>query len=156
LLTAISVTPLLVMLVIAAASVQENSGARRLPCPLYPNGVVAYAATVHEACALSPGDALLALEIQGRKAQVESATDVDRTLTNSLTAYLIVRESGAYAERRVAIETVAVSWEASYAQLAASAGLAALLIIFVLLTAVRADVSASLPFSPRVCLPAAT
>jgi signal transduction histidine kinase len=146
-LAASAIVPLVAVLLLAATAIEESFDQPRLPCPLYPNAVVSYAAVVHEACPLEPGDVILELRESPGVVAIDSSADVERLLATRRAADLLIRSPDKTSEDRVSIQTLTLSWEAAYSQLAASAGLAVLLLVFVLLTAVRADVPASLPFA---------
>jgi signal transduction histidine kinase len=109
--------------------------------------MVSLAAEVHDACPLEAGDEILGVVRNRETEQVETAADIGEILRNELVADLVVRTLGQTTEHRATVQTIESSASNSSALLAASTGLAALLLVFVLLTAVRADVPASLPFA---------
>src|SRR3989304_5715643 len=63
-------------LAVAAVDGREPPGRPPLPCPLYPNAVVAFAAELHEGCPLEPGDSILGIEVAGRTESVDSGADL--------------------------------------------------------------------------------
>ena len=139
--------PVAIALALAAGDVLRNSGLPRFPCPLYPNAVVAFAAELHESCPLEPGDAILGVEIGGHTEAVGSPAELDARLVGRADAKLVLRRSGEASDRVVPALLASWSMEEAWSQLGASMGLAALLLMFVFLTAIRAGVPAALPFA---------
>jgi len=142
-----TVFPVVVALVLAVLEIRESSDQPRLPCPLYPNAVVAFAAELHEGCPLEPGDSILGIEAAGRTESVGSGGELAERLAEGQPARLVIRRAGELTDRRVAVLPVTTPASTASIQLAASMLLATLLVAFVLLTAVRADVPASVPFA---------
>jgi nitrogen-specific signal transduction histidine kinase len=142
-----AVLPLAVALVLAAVDVREYSGVPRIPCPMYPNAVVSFAAELHEGCPLEPGDAVLALASADQLMSIDSSNDLDPHLRERVAVELVIRRAGEAADRRFLISPVATPSMTAIAQLASSALLATLLVAFVLLTAVRSGVPAAQPFA---------
>jgi signal transduction histidine kinase len=145
--TLVAVIPVAIALVLATGGVLEHTGLPRLPCPLYPNAVVAFAAELHESCPLEPGDAILGVAIDDRTKPVSSPAELDARLAGRDEARLVVRRPGETSDRLFPVPLVSPSIQEAWAQLAASMGLATLLLMFVFLTAIRASVPASLPFA---------
>ena len=136
-----------ITLTLAVGDVLAHSTLPRFPCPLYPNAVVAFAAELHENCPLEPGDAILSVEIAGQTEAVGSPAELYGFLSGRSDATLVVRRPGETSDRKVPATLVSRSIEEAWTQLGASMLLAALLLVFVLQTAVRAGVPASLPFA---------
>src|SRR5262245_1796409 len=140
--------PVVVALALAAFEVVESAEVPHLPCPLYPNGVVAFAAELHEGCPLFPGDTILAIEVADRNVAVESAGELlDRLGSAGSIAQLTLRRTGETSDRKVSVAPVTTTKSTAWIQLASSMLLAVLLLAFVLLTAVRSGVPAAVPFA---------
>ena len=139
--------PVAVALALAALAVSESSGRPRLPCPLYPNAVVAFAAELHEDCPLEPGDSILGIEIAARTVSVESADWLAGRLSSGVPAELVIRRAGEPTDRRVSILPVTPSAGTASIELGSSMLLAGLLLTSVLLTAVRSGAPAAVPFA---------
>lgn len=146
-LTLLTLLPVAVAVALAGFEVWRSSGKPRLPCPLYPNAVVAFASKVHEGCPLEPGDAILGVEVGGRTEVVDTVGDLDARLESNVPAILVLRRAGETSDRRIRVEPVMISAGTATISLVASMVLAAVLLTAVLLTAVRASVPASLPFA---------
>ena len=139
--------PVVVALALAVLEIRESSDRPRLPCPLYPNAVVAFAAELHEGCPLEPGDSILGVEVAGRTEAVDSADDLATRLSDGEAARLVIRRAGESTDRRVSVSLVTTPASDASLLLASSALLAVLLVAFVLLTAVRAGVPAAVPLA---------
>jgi signal transduction histidine kinase len=142
-----TILPVAVAVSLAAYELRPAVEASQLPCPLYPNAVVAFAAELHEACPLVVGDAILGVDVAGRTVPVSSGDELRSFLSYGRPVELLVRRAGESTDRKITVEPVAVSTAAAVASLASSALLAGLLVAFVLLTAVRSGVPAALPFA---------
>jgi signal transduction histidine kinase len=90
---------------------------------------------------------MLGVQLDGRTNAVSSPAELDANLAGRNDAKVVLRRSGEASDRLVPASLVTWSREQAWAELGASMGLAALLLIFVFLTAIRAGVPASLPFS---------
>jgi signal transduction histidine kinase len=142
-----TVFPVVVSLALAVVDVRESSGRPRLPCPLYPNAVVAFAAELHEGCPLEPGDSILGIEVAGRTESVDSGKDLERHLEDGVATRLVIRRSGESTDRKTAVLPVTTSLSTASIHLASSMLLAGLLLAVALLTAVRSGVPAAAPFA---------
>ncbi|MGH7286906.1 MAG: hypothetical protein ACREI8_02690, partial [Myxococcota bacterium] len=139
--------PVVVALALAAVEVFPWSARPQLLCPLYPNAVVAFAAELHEECPLEPGDAILGIDVDGRTQVVDSGSDLSRSLRDGVPAQLTIRRAGETSDRQVSVVPMILSATTVSTRLASSAVLAALLVGFVLLTAVRSGLPAAVPFA---------
>lgn len=146
-LSAAAVLPVAVALALAAIDLPQQAAKPRIPCPTYPNAVVAFAAELHEGCPLVPGDAILALQSARQSVAIDSSTDLDAHLREQSPVDLVVRRAGESMDRTISVIPITTSPITAIAQLAASALVASLLVAFVLLTAVRSGVPAALPFA---------
>lgn len=137
------------VIAVVSISTVETLRARRslFPCPLYPNGMVAFAAEFHDACPLEPGDEVLGVSRGGTFDAIGTAADLEDRLGEQLEVDLVVRGAGRTSEAYLPVLMITLPRSAASAQLTASTALASLLLMFVLLTAVRADVPGSLPFA---------
>src|SRR5262245_43225709 len=129
--------PVVVALVVSALELLASEGRPRLPCPLYHNAVVAFAAELHEACPLEPGDSILGIEVAGRTESIDSDRELARYLSDGAPARLVIRRAGETTDRRVSVVPVTTPPSNAALQLASSMLVAASLLAFVLLTAVR-------------------
>jgi len=145
-LSVATILPVAIALALAAFEV-FRSDRPQLPCPLYPNAVVAFAAELHEECPLEPGDEILGVEVHGRTQVVDSGSDVTRWLRDGMPAELVIRRAGEDSDRRITVVPVTLSAAEASTQLVSSAFLAALLLASVLLTAVRSGAPAAVPFA---------
>ncbi len=139
--------PVVFAILLAAFEIREEAGRPHLPCPLYPNAVVAFAAELHERCPLEPGDSILGIEVAGRTEPVDSGGELAKHLIDGVTARLVIRSAGEFTDRRISVLPVTTPTATASIQLASSMLLAALLVTFVLLTAVRAGGPAAVPFA---------
>jgi signal transduction histidine kinase len=146
-LSVVTVLPVTAVLVLAGIDALQPANQRRLPCPLYPNAVVAFAAEVHEGCPLEPGDKILGLHVDGRTVAIDSTSELAAELRTRPVATVVLRRVGEDSDRRINTETKILSDEVTWSQLAGSGLIATILLAFVLLTVIRADVSASVPFA---------
>jgi signal transduction histidine kinase len=142
-----TVLPVAVAILLAAYDVRESAGEPRLPCPLYPNALVAFAAELHEGCPLEHGDSILGVAVAGRTSHVESGVDLQAHLRGGAPVELVIRRAGESSDRRVSIVPVATPLGTSIVYLASASLLAGLLLTFVLLTALRSGVPAAVPFA---------
>lgn len=116
----------------------------QLPCPLYPNGVVAFGADLHEACGLRYGDRIEAISRGGEVHTVDSAKEIARLVgTYPPSDYHVYLDAGF----ETSIRSVHFDPVGSPARLIASVLLCGLLLTIVCLTAIRAQVLAALPFA---------
>jgi hypothetical protein len=121
-----TIFPVIVALVLAVLEIRESSGRPRLPCPLYPNAVVAFAAELHEGCPLEPGDSILGIEVAGRTEPVDSGGELASHLVDGVPARLVIRRAGELTDRRISILPVTTPTAAASIQLASSMLLAGL------------------------------
>jgi signal transduction histidine kinase len=142
-----TVLPVAVAIGVAAHDVRESAGKPRLPCPLYPNAVVAFAAELHESCSLEHGDTILGVEAAGTTSRIASAADLQPHLHDGTPVALVIRRAGESSDRRVSLVPVATPLATAIVYLASASLLAGLLSAFVLLTALRSGVPAALPFA---------
>jgi signal transduction histidine kinase len=142
-----TIFPVVVALALAVLAIRESSDQPRLPCPLYPNAVVAFAAELHEDCPLEPGDSILSIEVAGRTEPIDSGDELAEHLSDGTEARLVIRRAGEFTDRRISVLPVTTPTSTASIHLAASMVLATFLVAFVLLTAVRAGVPAAVPFA---------
>jgi signal transduction histidine kinase len=142
-----TVLPVIVAISLAAFDVGASAERPHLPCPLYPNAVVAFAAELHEGCPLEPGDTILGIETNGRSDAIESAGQLRERLADGAAAQLVLRRAGETSDRKVVVVPVTTDASTAWIQLTSSMLLATLLLTFVLLTAVRSGVPAAGPFA---------
>jgi signal transduction histidine kinase len=136
-----------VTVLLTALSIPRVVDRPQLPCPLYPNAVVAFAAELHEGCPLDPGDGILGIEADDRIVAIATARDLDMQVRTDAPAELLVHPSSGEPDRRVAVPLITRDEATAWIQLASSALIAGLLLSFVVLTAVRSGSAAALPFA---------
>src|SRR5262245_53506577 len=141
-----AVLPVVAALALAAADVLQSSGRQLLPCPLYPNAVVAFAAKLHESCPLEPGDEILGIRSAGRTEAVGSARDLYDRISRGGTVEVAIHGADA-SERMERIQPISRPAMDAWTYLGSSMLLASLLLAFVMLTAVRSGVPAAAPFA---------
>jgi signal transduction histidine kinase len=139
--------PVVATLGLALFEIVRDSDQPRLPCPLYPNAVVAFAAQLHEGCPLEAGDSILAMDVGGRMQPIDSAPQLEDMLRTGVAASLSLRRTSETTDRRFEIVPIVTPASESAIQLASTMLLATVLVSFVLFTVVRAGVPADLPFA---------
>ena len=142
-----TVLPVAAAIGLAAYDVSESAGRPRVPCPLYPNAVVAFSARLHEGCPLEHGDAILGIDVGGKTSHIETGEELLGHLQASNSVELVIRRAGESTDRRVSIIPVATPLATAIVYLGSASLLAGLLLTFVLLTALRSRVPAALPFA---------
>ena len=121
-----TVLPVVVALTLAALDVAESAERPHLPCPLYPNAVIAFAAELHEGCPLEPGDTILGIETNGRSEAIESADQLRRQLADGAAAQLVLRRAGETSDRKIVVVPVTTEASTAWIQLVSSMLLARL------------------------------
>ncbi|MAE96769.1 MAG: hypothetical protein CL910_19140 [Deltaproteobacteria bacterium] len=145
LLGTVSAIPLAAVLLLSLQALVV-SARDHFPCPLYPNAVVALSASPDDGCPLSYGSRIVTLEVGERAQFVNSAAEILHLIGEEKSRSLRVGLAGppfSEVEVRLHEESRAQGW----ARLISSLVLGAMLLLIACLTAVRADVAASVPFA---------
>jgi len=144
-LASLAVLPVVATLAIAVAQLPAKPS-YTLPCPIYPNGMVTMTATLHEACPLSYTDQLDGVLTEGRIRSLRGADEIRAEITSATPVIFRVQPLRGPAHA-VSLSPVLVQPAEASVRLAAASLIAVLMIAAVLMTSVRAQVPASLPFS---------
>jgi hypothetical protein len=144
-LAAVAVFPVAATVLIALAE-QPFSPVYAFPCPLYPNATVAFTSSLHETCPLEYTDQIDAVVTPTRVDIVSSDEQVRAHLALGTPVTFRVQPLQGQ-PREVTFSPVLIRPVEAAVRLAAACFLAMILVATVLLTAVRAGVPASLPFS---------
>jgi Histidine kinase-, DNA gyrase B-, and HSP90-like ATPase len=144
-LAAVAVFPVFATILVALA-VQPFSPAYAFPCPLYPNATVAFTASLHESCPLEYPDQIDAVVTPTRVDIVRTDGQVRAHLASGQpVTFRIQPVQGQPYE--MTLSPILVQPGEAAVRLASACFLAMILVATVFLTAVRAGVPASLPFS---------
>ena len=146
-LSVAALAPVAVTLLLATVDVRGRTRRSHLPCPLYPNAVVAFAAELHESCPLEPGDVILGTADEGHTQPVESARDLSQRLAKGGRVELVLHRSGESGDRRIEVVSAVADPTIAWSQLGSSMLLVTILLSFALLTTVRSGVPAAAPFA---------
>ncbi len=144
-LAAIAVIPVVATLGLALASLPDAPH-YEFPCPIYPNGTVAMTASFYESCPLEYPDFVAAVMIDGERESLFGEEEVRAQIHSAAPVRFLIQPVQRPA-REVALAPILVRPGEAITRLAAAWLLAMILSAAVLLTAVRARVPASLPFS---------
>ena len=144
-LAAVAVLPVAITIVIALLA-QPLEPEYVFPCPLYPNATIAFTSALHESCPLEYPDQIDAVVRDERVDLVRSDAEVRAQLAaGEPVTFRIHSLQGP--PRDMTLTPILIRPGDAAVRLAAACSLAMILVATVLLTAVRAGVPASLPFS---------
>jgi len=144
-LASLAVLPVLATLAIAVAELPRELS-YVLPCPIYPNGMVTMTATFHEACPLSYTDEIDGIVTRDRIHPLRGADEIHAEISSAAPLAFHVQPLRGEPREVLLTPTLVGPGEAAV-RLAAASLVALLMIAAVLMTSVRAQVPASLPFS---------
>ncbi len=144
-LAAVAVFPVFVTILIALAE-QPFSPEYAFPCPLYPNATVAFTSALHESCPLAYTDQIEAVVTPTRIDIVRTDEQVRAHIASGKPVTFRVQPLQGQPRELMFTPLLIRPGEAAV-RLASACFLAMILVATVFLTAVRAEVPASLPFS---------
>lgn len=144
-LASLAVLPILATLAIAAAELPREP-TYTLPCPIYPNGMVTMTAALHEACPLSYTDQIDGVFSEGGLRALRGVGEIRTEIRSAAPVAFRVQPLRGGA-REVSLVPVLIRPSEARIRLGAASLIAVLMIAAVLMTSVRAQVPASLPFS---------
>jgi signal transduction histidine kinase len=144
-LAAVAVLPVAITVVVALIA-QPRRPEYAFPCPLYPNATVAFTSALHESCELAYADQIDGVVRGDQVDLVRTAAEVRAQLASGTPVVFRIQPLQG-SPRDVRIAPLLIRPVEAAVRLAAACSLALILVATVLLTAVRAGVPASLPFS---------